>query len=128
MTSARYYHTATLLPNGKVLIAGGIRRIGDLNTAELYDRPGQRDVHGDERAHDLGSAIPHGDAAAQREGADRGGTDRRVLNTAELYDPASGTFTATSAPMTSARDFHNATLLANGKVLIAGGIRTNRRT
>ena len=32
MNNARYYHTASVLTNGKVLVAGG----GSLNSAELY--------------------------------------------------------------------------------------------
>jgi YDG domain-containing protein/galactose oxidase-like protein len=43
-----------------------------------------------------------------------------VLNQTEIYDPASGAFTA-AANMASARVDHSATLLADGRVLIAGG-------
>ena len=75
LNTARYRHTATLLSNGKVLVAGG-------DTSGSY------------------------------------------LTSAELYDPASGTWTATGS-LNTARADHTATLLPNGKVLVAGGYNSS---
>jgi hypothetical protein len=49
-----------------------------------------------------------------------GGWANDFLTSAELYDPASGTWNTTQS-LTTARQFHTATLLQNGKVLVAGG-------
>ena len=76
MAIPRSEHTATLLPNGQVLVAGGYA-----------------------------------------------GFIGRTLASAELYDPATGTWTATGS-MATARSDHTATLLPNGQVLVAGGIDT----
>src|SRR5213592_4367321 len=70
--TARHFHTATLLPNGKVLVAGG------------------------------------------------GNNNVTFLSSAELYDPATGLWTATGS-LGAVRAFHTATLLPSGKVLVAGG-------
>lgn len=50
-----------------------------------------------------------------------GQKDGFLLNTAEIYNPASGTWSFTNGVMTHARDEHTATLLLDGRVLIAGG-------
>jgi Kelch motif len=76
MTMARYYHSATVLGDGTVLIAGG-----------------------------FGNPISN---------------FRATASTAEIYDPASGTFSRTG-DLTTARNGHAATLLLDGMVLITGG-------
>lgn len=83
MTSARYNAMATLLPNGKVLIAGGVGCDDPKHCTDV----------------DIGA----------------------FLDSAELYDPVTGRFTRTGS-MTSVRDneYAAATLLPDGKVLIVG--------
>ncbi len=73
MVTAREGHTATLLPSGKVLVAGGWFPLGT------------------------------------------------SLRSAELYNPATGTWTLIRS-MRGARAFHTATLLLSGKVLVAAGV------
>ncbi|CAF4000974.1 unnamed protein product, partial [Rotaria sp. Silwood1] len=50
-----------------------------------------------------------------------GGSNFDILNSAELYDPLTGTWTI-SGGMKHPRGVHTATLLTNGKVLVSGGI------
>lgn len=77
MTVPRWSHTATTLADGRVLVTGG--RTGSTAATGV------------------------------------------VLATAEIYDPATNSWTETTGPMNVARRSHTATLLPNGKVLIAGG-------
>ena len=120
MADARYMHTATLLPSGKVLIAGGWNQI---KGAELYDPATGKFTATGAMSGTLGrgdhtaTLLPNGKVLMA------GGSDpntHQYFSSAELYDPATGTFSSTGN-MTTTRSTHTATLLPNGKVLIAGG-------
>ena len=80
MTVTRSHHTATLLTNGSVLVAGG-------------------DGYPDDEEYE----------------------DTMELATAVLYHPDSQTWLKV-APLRTARQLYTATLLANGKVLLSGGV------
>jgi hypothetical protein len=125
MTDVRYGHTATLLPNGKVLVAGGQGKGGGqgrgaLKSAEMYDpASGLWTATGSmttTRFFSTATLLPNGQVLVA------GGYDNNLtdLSSAELYDPASGLWTATGS-MTTARYDHTATLLPNGQVVVAGG-------
>jgi hypothetical protein len=117
--AARERHTATLLPIGKVLVAGGANGSGYLASVELYDP-----VSGSWSATDgLGTARYHHTATLLRNGKVlvAGGYNGIYLASVELYDPASESWSATGS-LGTARAFHTATLLPNGKVLVAGGL------
>ncbi len=115
-------HTATLLNNGKVLIAGGVTSTIE-NRAWLYDPgTGQFSSTGTmsvpRRSHSA-TLLPDGNVliAAGWGGSGGGG----ALDSAEIYRVDSGTFRPTAAMKTKRGSDHTATLLANGKVLLAGG-------
>ena len=111
-------HTATLLPNGMVLIAGGDN--GELANAELFDpRVGTftfTDGIANSRSDHTATLLPSGTVLVA--GGSGSASD---LASAELYDPQTSRFVATGS-MTGTRTLHTATLLQNGMVLIAGGV------
>ena len=169
MTTARSYHTATLLPNGKVLVSGGTinyssfyfqrravragerdlesdrsddecalfsygdpasewqalarRRVGRHQSPFKIRaiRPRHRDMDGDRR-DDERTLFSHGDFAAKWQSAGYGGlwNQRLSFKRGVVHDPAIGSWTVIGA-MITARSYHTATLLPNGKVLVAGG-------
>ena len=131
--AAREFHTATLLTNGKVLIAGGNEFNGyptwlpQTASAELYDPTSSAFVNTGSMAvgrtlHTAalladGRVLIAGGATNVGSGAT---TATKALAATELYDPGTGTFSM-GGSMAHARKGHTATLLASGKVLIAGG-------
>ena len=112
--------TATLLSDGRVLVAGGRSEASiPRAAAELYDPASGTWT----RTQSMGAAR-HGFTATLLLSGKvlvAGGTGPNgTLSSAELYDPASGTWSATGS-MAYARTFHTATLLPNGNVLVVGG-------
>jgi hypothetical protein len=109
-----------LLPNGKVLVAGGFTSFnGILASAVLYDpATGTWSATGGlaiARAIHTATLLPNGKVLIAG-----GFTGTATLASAELYDPASGTWSATGS-LGAARYQNTTTLLPNGKVLVAGG-------
>jgi hypothetical protein len=126
MNDARSSATATKLPNGKVLIAGGMGSAGYLNSAELYDpstkvftRTGSMST-----ARLYHAAVLLNTGLVLVGGGERSGSSSR--STGELYDPATGTFTMVAQVMNGQRQGSpTMTLLPSGKVLVAGGTSTD---
>lgn len=124
MIAPRADHTATLLQNGEVLVAGGENTLDHLPSAELYNpRTGIWSATGamlTTRIHHTASLLPDGRVLVV---GGYGPPDQGIwgiLNSAEIYDPRTGTWSATTG-MHTFREYHTATLLPDGRVLVAGG-------
>ena len=117
MTTARNFHTATLLQDGRVLIAGGQDNSGAaVSSTEIYDPVKQTFSPSGNmktaRFEQTATLLP--DGRVLMVGGDAAGS-------AELFDPVTGSFTPTGSLLV-ARVAFNATLLNSGKVLITGGV------
>lgn len=119
MANGRTGHTATLLSNGKVLVAGGYNGTNWLSSAEIYDPvTGKWTTTASmtvAREFHTATLLTNGQVLVTG-----GFAGVNHYSSAELYDPVAGTWTATAA-MSSGRELHTATLLQSGRVLVAGG-------
>jgi hypothetical protein len=145
-TTPRAFHTATVLPDGRVIIVGGIQEVADTNICggcikltaraevELYD-PGKGSFHAvgslaQGRLFHTATALPDGRVLVA------GGTAEAIIDpnqpfpirptgpweSVEVIDPDSGTISQVGSDPAGSRVFHTATLLPDGNVLLAGGV------
>jgi hypothetical protein len=142
LATARADHTATLLPDGRVLVSGGLARTttqyfatpswlniinslgrpAAISSAELYDPAnGGSWVSAGSMAdgRTWHTATPLSDGRVLVSGG-YGGSTATFLSSAELYDPVTGIWSATGS-MRTARIAHTATRLPDGRVLVSGG-------
>jgi hypothetical protein len=125
---ARETPAAALLPDGRVLVAGGFGKEKELGSAEIYDP-----------ATGASEALAAGEAAAHGEQATVALHDGRVLliggwtsaanalRSAEVFDPVTRTFAALGAEMAVERDGPAAVVLPSGKVFITGGAQNGSK-
>jgi hypothetical protein len=135
MRAPRAAHTATPLPDGSVLVVGGMAEgAGEEAARADAERFVPAAAVAPAGAGGVGRFVPAGRMRAGRQShtataladgrvlvAGGYGAGGAVLATAELYDPRTGAFTPTG-PMLAARAGHEAVRLADGRVLVVGGL------
>ncbi|MBN2318603.1 MAG: hypothetical protein JXR49_05980 [Acidobacteria bacterium] len=122
LNTPRAGHTASLLPDGRVLIAGGMDAGGLLASAEIYDP-----------ADDSFTQIADMDVARYEHTATTlaggeillaGGHSVSAAGSAEIFDPATGSFSPASSVMSVPKFRHTANALNDGRILLAGGLNS----
>jgi hypothetical protein len=132
MTTPRSLHTCTRLPNGQWLLTGGVQQTNDPQAScELYDPATDSFVAtapmGTPRTGHTATLLPNGKVLVT------GGIQampvtptqlqpiREIVNSTEIYDPATGAWTA-GPNMSTPRAGHSAIVRPNGQVALVGGI------
>jgi N-acetylneuraminic acid mutarotase len=120
LARARYFHTATLLNDGKLLVVGGtLADSSALNQAELYDTTTGKWVTtaplSQPRMGHSATLLSGGKVLVVG-----GWNGSAYVASTELYDPSKGTWTVTGS-LSQERQYHTATELPDGRVLVTGG-------
>lgn len=133
MSSERFFHTATRLADGRVLVAGGgVDAFGTwytYKTADIWDPATgkwtkRKSMLHSRRAHTAtllldGRVLVAGGTEGGKNDGTEGGTQ---LDTAEIYDPAADVWAPLDAKLVTPRGLHTAALLPSGAVLLLGGL------
>jgi N-acetylneuraminic acid mutarotase len=121
LTPTREGPTATLLPDGKVLFAGGYTALGNVDLAEVFDPASDTWAAAAPmlagRSYQVAVLLADEDVLVV--GGDETGEPHERPKTAELYDPASNTWRAISAPP-ELQEVQSMTVLQSGEVLLLG--------
>lgn len=134
LRAARYLHTATRLNDGRVLVVGGrgIDGTTELSSVELYEPRRNRWVAGPSlstgRSGHTATLLPDGRVlvtGGTTHEASAEGNRFVARDSVELYDPKANQWKS-GAPMAQARNWHTATLLDDGRVLVSGGAREQK--
>lgn len=133
MTTPRVHHSVTLLANGKVLVVGGKSGTSDataLGTAEIFDPTTETFTLVVPASGSLSARFAH-TASLLRDGSGRvlvaggfPGANGAALTSAQLYNPTTNVW-SNVGNLGSARGSHGAVALANGGVMVAGGMSGN---
>ena len=124
--SSEWGQTATLLPDGSLLLVGGLGQTGPV-TAAFIEAHGStqpiplENVVNVPRAWHTSTLLPDGNVLVF------GGLDsaEKVVATPELFDPSTATFNLLRTPGPTPRAYHSATVLTDGTILIAGGLSSD---
>lgn len=123
LTEPRALHSGVSLPDGRVLVAGGINDFNQrLGYAEIFDADTETwSVTGSLNKPRTGHRMSH---LVDGRVLVMGGSYISALSSCELYDPTTGVWTPTG-DLTEARGSHTASVLDDGRVLVAGGSSDN---